>query len=240
MTPTTELVAWVRERLPRSLVDDNGNHNDRRTHAALDHYIQQAVAPLYEMPSSDDNGHDDGHDDNDKTRMNLELVTGGGGHVVQVARLAMEAVFHRHCQRGAMAGSCTTQGWKQVDSLEQWKMELPGEGYPPSLTPLGLDGQHQKQEDPFVVYLQGLAVRVIAANGNCLFNLPHANSVPISWDLLRTPTQQQATAKIILSYRTIRRRRCNRVFLVFLDFFCVGLLLFCDSSSFHFDASLLC
>ena len=161
-----ELVGWVRERLPRSLVDDNGNHNDRRTHAALDHYIQQAVAPLYEMPSSDDNGHDDGHDDNDKTRKNLELVTGGGGHVVQVARLAMEAVFHRHCQRGAMAGSCTTQGWKQVDLLEQWKMELPGEGYPPSLTPRGLDGQHQKQEDPFVVYLQGLAVRVIAANGN--------------------------------------------------------------------------
>ena len=46
-------------------------------------------------------------------------------------------------------------------------------------------------------------------HSNRLFNLPHANSVPISWDLLRTPTQRQATAKIILSYRTSRRRRCN-------------------------------
>ena len=101
-----ELVAWIQERLPRSLVDDNGNHNDRRTHAALDHYIQQAVAPLYEMPSRDDNGHDDGHDDNDKTRKNLELVTGGGGHVVQVARLAMEAMFHLSFLCQWFSGTC--------------------------------------------------------------------------------------------------------------------------------------
>ena len=175
----TELLPWIRERLPSSLV----SRNDTTT-AKIESSMVQAVAPLYQPVQSpwyaSTNHHKDHDGANQDDEESLEFGVGvlpapcpGGGASVHVARLVYQSILVKyrkattsHNNNNTKRTTSTSKIWTQDDLVTQWQLEYPGnhDPHPFFVGATTKDDQtHQEPTRLLVLYLQGLAVRVGAS-----------------------------------------------------------------------------